>query len=34
VTLGLLLKFKKLSEPIVVVGAAIVGLLLFPFVHP
>jgi chromate transporter len=33
VTLGLLLKFKKLPEPIVVFGAAIVGLLLFPFVH-
>ena len=34
VTLGLLLKFKKLPEPIIVLGAAIVGLLLFPFVHP
>lgn len=31
-TIGLLLKFKKLSEPIVVLGAAIIGLLLFPFV--
>ena len=34
VTLGLLLTFKKLPEPIIVLGAAIVGLLLFPFVHP
>ena len=32
ITIGLLLKFKKLSEPIVVLGAAIIGLLLFPFV--
>ena len=34
VTLGLLLKFKKLPEPLVVLGAAIAGLLLFPLVHP
>ena len=34
VTLGLLVKFKKLPEPLVVLGAAIAGLLLFPFVHP
>lgn len=33
VTLGLLLKFKKLPEPIVVLGAAVVGLLIHPFVH-
>lgn len=32
ITVGLLLKFKKLSEPIVVLGAAIIGLLLFPIV--
>ncbi len=32
ITIGMLLKFKKLSEPIVVLGAAIIGLLLFPFV--
>lgn len=32
VTVGLLYKFKKLPEPVVVLGAAIVGLLLFPFV--
>lgn len=34
VTLGLLLKFKKLSEPIVVLGAAVIGLLIYPWVHP
>jgi chromate transporter len=34
VTLALLLKFKKLQEPFVVLGAAIVGLLIYPFVHP
>ena len=32
-TIGLLLKFKKLPEPIIVLGAAIVGLILFPLVH-
>jgi len=32
VTVGLLIKFKKLPEPVIVLGAAIVGLLLFPFV--
>lgn len=34
ITVGLLLQFKKLSEPIIVIGAAVAGLLLFPFVHP
>ena len=34
VTLGLLLKFKKLSEPIVVLGAAVIGLLIYPLVRP
>lgn len=34
ITIGLLLKFKKLSEPIIVIGAALVGLILFPFVRP
>ena len=34
VTLALLLKFKKLQEPVVVVGAAIVGLLIYPLVRP
>ena len=32
ITIGLLLRFRKLSEPIVVLGAAIIGLLMFPFV--
>lgn len=34
VTLGLLLKFKKLSEPIVVLGAAGIGMLIYPWVRP
>lgn len=34
VTLGLLLKFKKLPEPLIVVGAALAGLIVYPFVHP
>lgn len=34
VTLGLLLKFKKLPEPLVVLGAAITGLVIYPFMHP
>lgn len=33
ITLGLLLRFKKLPEPLVVLGAAIIGLVLHPFVH-
>lgn len=33
VTIGLLLKFKKLSEPVIVIGAAIIGLIVFPFVR-
>lgn len=33
VTIGLLLKFKKLPEPIVVLGAALIGLLIYPFVR-
>lgn len=32
VTVGLLIQFKKLPEPVIVLGAAVVGLLLFPFV--
>ena len=32
VTLGLLLKFKKLPEPVIILGAAIVGLCVFPLV--
>jgi chromate transporter len=34
VTLGLLVRFKKLPEPVVVLGAAAVGLVLWPFVQP
>lgn len=33
VTIGLLLKFKKLPEPVIVLGAAIIGLLIYPFVR-
>lgn len=33
VTIGLLLRFKKLSEPVVVIGAAIVGLIIFPLIR-
>lgn len=33
VTIGLLLKFKKLPEPFVILGAALIGLLIFPFVR-
>ncbi len=32
VTLGLLLRFKKLPEPLIIVGAAIVGLVVYPLV--
>lgn len=32
-TMGLLLRFKKLPEPIIVLGAAILGLLIYPFVR-
>jgi len=31
VTLGLLLRFKKLPEPVIVLGAAVVGLIAHPF---
>lgn len=33
VTVGLLLKFKKLPEPVIVAGAAVIGLVVFPFVR-
>jgi chromate transporter len=33
VTLGLLVKFKKLPEPLVIAGAAVVGLIIYPLVH-
>ncbi len=32
-TVVLLLRFKKLPEPFIVLGAAIIGLILYPFVH-
>ncbi len=31
---GPLLRFKKLPEPIVLIGAAKAGLLIYPLVHP
>ncbi|MGD9853778.1 MAG: chromate transporter [Planctomycetaceae bacterium] len=34
ITLALLVKFKKLPEPVLVLGAAVVGLIIYPFVHP
>jgi chromate transporter len=33
-TMFLLMRFKKLPEPIVVIGAALAGLLIYPLVHP
>lgn len=33
VTIGLLLKFKKLPEPVIVLGAAIAGLIIFPLMR-
>ncbi len=33
ITIGLLLKFKKLPEPVIILGAAVIGLLIFPFVR-
>jgi chromate transporter len=32
-TIGVLWKFKKLQEPVVVVSAALIGLVLYPLVH-
>jgi chromate transporter len=34
VTVGLLVRFKKLPEPVVVLGAAAAGLVLWPLVRP
>lgn len=34
VTVGILWKFKKIPEPIVVLGAAVLGLVIYPLVHP
>jgi chromate transporter len=33
VTIGLLLKLKKLPEPVIVIGAAVAGLIIFPLVR-
>lgn len=33
-TVALLLKFKRLQEPVIVAAAAIVGLVLYPILHP
>ncbi|WP_026035645.1 chromate transporter [Cupriavidus sp. BIS7] len=33
VTVALLLKFKKLTEPMIVVGAALIGLVAYPMLH-
>jgi len=33
ITVALLLRVKKLPEPLIVLGAAIIGLILYPFVH-
>ncbi len=33
-TIGLLLKFKKIPEPIIVIASAIIGLIIFPYVKP
>jgi chromate transporter len=33
VTIGLLVKFRKLPEPAIIIAAAAVGLLLFPYVR-
>ncbi|WP_368298833.1 chromate transporter [Cytobacillus firmus] len=33
VTLGLLWKFKKISEPIIILGAAVLGLIIYPLLH-
>nr|WP_240440903.1 chromate transporter [Ralstonia solanacearum] len=32
-TVALLLKFKKLSEPVIVAGAALIGLAVYPLLH-
>lgn len=34
VTLGLLVKTTKVPEPLLVLGAALIGLLIYPLVHP
>ena len=32
-TLALLWKFKKLPEPVIVAAAAVIGLIVYPFLH-
>ena len=34
ITIAILWKYKKLQEPVVVVGAALIGLFLYPLTHP
>jgi chromate transporter len=33
-TIMLLWRYKKLQEPVVVLGAALLGLVLYPIIHP
>lgn len=33
-TLALLWKTKKVPEPIIVLGAVVIGLLVYPLIHP
>lgn len=33
-TVALLLKFKRLTEPVIVAGAAVIGLVAYPLLHP
>lgn len=33
VTIGILLRYKKLPEPFIVIGAALIGLIIYPFVR-
>ncbi|MNT41737.1 Chromate transport protein [compost metagenome] len=32
-TIALLLKFKKLPEPVIITGAALIGLAVYPVLH-
>ena len=32
-TIGLLLRFKKLQEPFIILGAAVIGLVIYPLLH-
>jgi chromate transporter len=33
VTVALLWNFKKLQEPVIVIGAALIGLAIYPLLH-